>query len=217
LNEISADKGYGSVKNYKAVQRHDATPYIACKSIHTGKATGLWQRMYHLWQFHGAEFLQHYHKRSNVESTFSMIKAKFLAGAGTDGNVAKATLSDFGDETRSQCDTKRSGSFVSSSAIELSAPNSRRSLPYEGQRRISDATAPAPGDACPSLECSRCRGSYALPRNPSPTCHAKKQSPVGSNGCRCLPSGSQRRVSDATAPARSGFDRGHRGDRRQRN
>ncbi len=67
LNEVSADKGYGSVKNYKAIQRHGATPYIAFKSIHTGRAEGLWQRMYHLYQFHRAEFLQHYHKRSNVE------------------------------------------------------------------------------------------------------------------------------------------------------
>jgi transposase len=33
--------------------------------------------MYHYWQFNRDEFLQHYHKRSNVESTFSMIKAKF--------------------------------------------------------------------------------------------------------------------------------------------
>ena len=77
VNEVSADKGYGSVKNYKAIQRHGATPYIAFKSIHTGRAEGLWQRMYHFYQFNRAEFLQHYHKRSNVESTFSMIKAKF--------------------------------------------------------------------------------------------------------------------------------------------
>ncbi len=77
LSEVSADKGYGSVSNYKAIQRHGAMPYIAFKSIHNGRSEGLWQRMYHFWQFHRAEFLQHYHKRSNVESTFSMIKAKF--------------------------------------------------------------------------------------------------------------------------------------------
>jgi transposase len=77
LSEVSADKGYGSIKNYKAIQRHGATPYIAFKSIHSGRAPGMWQRMYHLYQFHRADFLQHYHKRSNVESTFSMIKAKF--------------------------------------------------------------------------------------------------------------------------------------------
>lgn len=33
--------------------------------------------MYHYFQFKRTEFLQHYHKRSNVESTFSMIKRKF--------------------------------------------------------------------------------------------------------------------------------------------
>lgn len=41
LDEVSADKGYGSIKNYKAIQRHGATPYIAFKSIHTGQAEGL--------------------------------------------------------------------------------------------------------------------------------------------------------------------------------
>jgi transposase len=77
MSEVSADKGYASVKNYKAIQRHGATPYIAFKSIHTGRAPGLWQRMYHFYQFNREEFLRHYHKRSNVETTFSMIKAKF--------------------------------------------------------------------------------------------------------------------------------------------
>ncbi len=77
LNEISADKGYGSIKNYKAIERHGAKPYIALKSIQNGRAEGRWQRMYHFWQFNRADFLAHYHKRSNVESTFSMIKAKF--------------------------------------------------------------------------------------------------------------------------------------------
>jgi transposase len=77
LVEVSADKGYGSIKNYKAIQRHGATPFIAFKSIHTGRAAGLWQKMYHYFHFRRDEFLGHYHKRSNVESTFSMIKAKF--------------------------------------------------------------------------------------------------------------------------------------------
>jgi transposase len=77
VSEVLADKGYGSKKNYKAIQRHGATPYIAFKSIHTGRTEGLWQQMYHLYHFRRAEFLRHYHKRNNVESTFSMIKAKF--------------------------------------------------------------------------------------------------------------------------------------------
>jgi hypothetical protein len=33
--------------------------------------------MFHYFMFRGDEFLQHYHKRSNVESTFSMMKRKF--------------------------------------------------------------------------------------------------------------------------------------------
>jgi transposase len=33
--------------------------------------------MFHMFHFKADEFAQHYHKRSNVESTFSMIKAKF--------------------------------------------------------------------------------------------------------------------------------------------
>jgi transposase len=34
-------------------------------------------RMYHFYSLHRAEFLQHYHKRSNIETTFHMIKSKF--------------------------------------------------------------------------------------------------------------------------------------------
>jgi hypothetical protein len=45
--------------------------------IHTGAGGGLWQTIYHYFKFKREEFLSHFHKRSNVESTFSMIKAKF--------------------------------------------------------------------------------------------------------------------------------------------
>jgi transposase len=33
--------------------------------------------MYHYFEFKNAEFLEHYHKRSNAETTFHMIKSKF--------------------------------------------------------------------------------------------------------------------------------------------
>ena len=33
--------------------------------------------MYHYFMFNREEFLQHYHRRSSVESVFSMVKAKF--------------------------------------------------------------------------------------------------------------------------------------------
>ena len=77
MSEVSADKGYSSVNNTNVVASYGATPHIAFKSIHSGAAGGLWAQMYHYYNFQRAEFLTHYHKRSNVESTFSMIKAKF--------------------------------------------------------------------------------------------------------------------------------------------
>ncbi len=36
-----------------------------------------WKRMYHFYMMNQERFMQAYHRRSNVESTFSMIKAKF--------------------------------------------------------------------------------------------------------------------------------------------
>jgi transposase len=75
--EVSGDKEFGSLKNYDAVEAAGAMPYIPFKSIHSGKGGGLWAKMFHYFNFRRDEFLSHYHKRSNVESTFSMIKAKF--------------------------------------------------------------------------------------------------------------------------------------------
>ncbi|MBS0209244.1 MAG: transposase [Planctomycetes bacterium] len=78
LREVTGDKAYASYKNYDAIEAHGATPFIPFKeTIHTGKRGGLWTKMYHYFQYRREEFLEHYHKRSNAESTFSMIKAKF--------------------------------------------------------------------------------------------------------------------------------------------
>jgi transposase len=77
VNEISADKGYSSVSNIEAVLAAGATPFIAFKASATGASGGMWERMYHYFSFRREDFLRHYHKRSNVESTFSMVKAKF--------------------------------------------------------------------------------------------------------------------------------------------
>ena len=43
----------------------------------SGNGGGTWAKMYHYFQFKREDFLAHYHKRSNVESTFSMMKRKF--------------------------------------------------------------------------------------------------------------------------------------------
>ena len=77
LREVSADKAYASARNYDAIDRHGATPFVAFKSNHTGRGSRLWEKMFHHFSLKREDFLSHYHKRSNVESTFSMIKAKF--------------------------------------------------------------------------------------------------------------------------------------------
>jgi len=79
IEEVSADMGYSSRENYNTAKRIGATAYIPFKKNATGKSRGsyVWKKMYHLFQFNREEFLEHYHARSNVETTFMAIKTKF--------------------------------------------------------------------------------------------------------------------------------------------
>ncbi len=38
---------------------------------------GTWAKMYHLFNHRREEFMDHYHKRANIETAYSMIKGKF--------------------------------------------------------------------------------------------------------------------------------------------
>ncbi len=77
VEKVSADKAYSSKKNIEAIHMIGAFPLIPFKSNTTGVGPPLWRRMYHFFLYNQDEFMRHYHKRSNVETTFSMIKAKF--------------------------------------------------------------------------------------------------------------------------------------------
>ena len=79
MNEVSADKAYSSSKNLQLVLVKGAQPYIPFKSnTNPGKrSNSIWSRMFHFYQYNQQWFSEHYSKRSNVETTFSMIKAKF--------------------------------------------------------------------------------------------------------------------------------------------
>jgi transposase len=77
VREISADKAYSSKVNLKLVKDLGAIPFIPFKSNTTGKGMGIWAEMYRYFKDNQEEFNQHYHKRSNVESSFMMIKARF--------------------------------------------------------------------------------------------------------------------------------------------
>jgi transposase len=88
---VTADKAYSGKKNLQAVADGGGTPYIPFKASGgapipavqdpniplPGVGASAWVRMYHLFAFQRDTFLSRYHQRSNVETTFSMIKAKF--------------------------------------------------------------------------------------------------------------------------------------------
>jgi transposase len=84
MKEISADKAYLGAENMLTTLRHGAIPFIPFKTNSVGHSRGsygpksqLWTRMFHFYNLHREEFLAHYHKRSNIESVFHMIKSKF--------------------------------------------------------------------------------------------------------------------------------------------
>ncbi len=77
VKEVSADKAYLSVENVETVAHYGGQAFIAPKSNTTGGVGGLFEKMFHYYQYKRDEFMDHYHKRSNVESVFSAIKRKF--------------------------------------------------------------------------------------------------------------------------------------------
>jgi transposase len=80
IAEVSGDKGYSSKKNLEIIAAAGAEPFIAFTASAAGRGGGMWSKMFGYFQFRRDEYLAHYHKRSNVESTFSMIKRKFGDG-----------------------------------------------------------------------------------------------------------------------------------------
>jgi transposase len=78
VREASADKAYSTRHNLRLVTKLKAKPYIAFKdnAIESGVCE-IWDRLFHWYSLHKQEYMDHYHKRSNVESTFWMVKSKF--------------------------------------------------------------------------------------------------------------------------------------------
>jgi transposase len=77
IDEVSADKAYGSYENFEAIANMGAQAYIAFKSNTTGGKGGAFEKAYHTFMANQEEYMAKYHLRSNVESTFSAVKRKF--------------------------------------------------------------------------------------------------------------------------------------------
>jgi transposase len=77
IAEMSGDKAYLSNDNLELIASLGGTPFIPFKVNSQPDGSPLWRRLFHYFSMNREDFLTHYHRRSNVESAFSMIKRKF--------------------------------------------------------------------------------------------------------------------------------------------
>lgn len=78
VREVSAHKAYLSKSHLELVESRGAQAYIPMKAAtKPDKKAPAWNLLYHLFAYRREEFAAHYHKRSNVEATFSAVKRVF--------------------------------------------------------------------------------------------------------------------------------------------
>lgn len=80
MKEFSADKAYNSKLIFRILNSIGTIPYIPFKKniteVDPEKSPEIWNNMFLLFKNKGEEWSNHYHQRSNVESTFAMIKRR---------------------------------------------------------------------------------------------------------------------------------------------
>lgn len=79
MKEVSADKGYSSKLIFKIIQSVGALPYIPFKNNAKEpdeNSSEMWNQMFLLFRDKKDEWGEKYHKRSNVETVFSMVKMR---------------------------------------------------------------------------------------------------------------------------------------------
>jgi len=89
VTKLSADKGYTGRSNVVAIEEAGAVPLIPIRARMKRQGPGAWERAFDFFTKHRDEFLAQYHKRSNVETTFHMIKSKFGAFVRSKSPVAQ--------------------------------------------------------------------------------------------------------------------------------
>jgi transposase len=77
VRECAMDKAYLSHENLALVEKVGGVPFVPFKSNSGSTGSAAWERMWHYYSLNREDFLAHYHKRSNVESTFSAVKRLF--------------------------------------------------------------------------------------------------------------------------------------------
>jgi DDE family transposase len=77
MARLSADKGYSGRSNVAAISAAGVVPLVAFKYNAKAGPPGPWRDSFDSFRNDPHGFYRAYHQRSNVETTFSMIKAKF--------------------------------------------------------------------------------------------------------------------------------------------
>ena len=97
IGDLCADKAYLSESNLCAISAVGAGAMIPFKTNSSATRPGVWNNAYHFFNLHREEFLNRYHRRSNIESTFSMVKRKFgdSVRAKNDLTMCNETLAKF--------------------------------------------------------------------------------------------------------------------------
>jgi transposase len=78
IEEAYADKAYLSRRNLSYIDNLGGVPFIPFRINSTGKPMGskIYRQMFAMFMYNKEEFEKHYHKRSNVETTFFSMKQK---------------------------------------------------------------------------------------------------------------------------------------------
>ncbi|HEY2786582.1 MAG TPA: transposase [Fimbriiglobus sp.] len=78
IREVSGDAAYAASSNFKAVDDAGGVFYPAFRgNTKALTVNNLFSKAFHQFKLNEEEYQSHYHKRSNVESTFSAVKRKF--------------------------------------------------------------------------------------------------------------------------------------------
>jgi len=81
IRDFCADKGYLAGKHFALIKELGGQAYIPFKKNTSGKSAetdrSYFKSAFRFFKQNREQYLEHYHKRSNIESTFSMIKRRF--------------------------------------------------------------------------------------------------------------------------------------------
>lgn len=91
VEDFVADKAYSSRELFQFIKDLGLNPYIPFKSNSKGGSKGvhIWKIMYEKFVYERQNYNNHYHKRSNVETNFSMIKERFGKNCKTKNLIAQ--------------------------------------------------------------------------------------------------------------------------------